>query len=116
MSEWNEERRMFTNNTYSFFIFGGQGEEELYDTMTRLAAVVPSGSEGLRCSPLFTGTRGAPTVRGDFTRIAPHNFTPGHFVRALLEGIAEEFYKFYHQMKPLIGERNHGWVWKRYPT
>ena len=87
--------------------FGNQGEEELYDTMTKLAAAVPPGSEGIRCSPLFTGTREDTMSRGNFSGITPDNFTPAHFVRALLEGIAGEFYKFYHQMQPLIDERNH---------
>jgi len=85
--------------------FGGLGDEELYDEMTRLAAAVPSGSEELRCSPLFTGTRIDPTLRGSFTGLAPHNFTPGHLARAVLEGMAEGFLTFYTQMKPLIGER-----------
>ena len=74
--------------------------------MTRLAAEVPPGSEGLRCSPLFTGTRVDPSLRGSFSGIAPDNFTPGHFARALLEGIAEVHFDFYKQMRPLIGERD----------
>lgn len=87
--------------------FGGRGDEELYDEMTRLAAEVPLGAEGLRCSPIFTGTRLDPTVRASFTGLAPHNFTPGHLTRALLEGMAEGFHRFYEEMQPLAGERTH---------
>ncbi len=87
--------------------FGGRGDEELYDRMTQLAAEVPPGAEGLRCSPIFTGTRLDPTVRASFTGLAPHNFTPGHLTRALLEGMAEGFHRFYEEMQPLAGERTH---------
>lgn len=85
--------------------FGGRGDEELYEEMNRLAAQVPPGADGLRCSPLFTGTRADPTLRGSFTGITPENLTPGHLTRALLEGMAEGFYAFYEQMRPLLGPR-----------
>jgi sugar (pentulose or hexulose) kinase len=85
--------------------FGGRGDEELYEEMNRLAAQVPPGADGLRCSPIFTGTRADPTLRGSFTGISPENLTPGHLTRALLEGMAEGFYAFYEQMRPLLGPR-----------
>ena len=85
--------------------FGGRGDEELYEEMNRLAAQVPPGADGLRCSPLFTGTRADPTLRGSLTGITPENLTPGHLTRALLEGMAEGFYAFYEQMRPLLGPR-----------
>jgi len=66
---------------------------------------VSPGADGLRCSPLFTGTRTDPTLRGSFTGITPENLTPGHLTRALLEGMAEGFYAFYEQMRPLLGSR-----------
>ena len=87
--------------------FDGNGSEELYDEMTRLAAAVPPGAEGLRCIPLFTGTRMDPKARASFSGISPRNFTPAHFARALLEGMAEGFFDFYKKMKPVIGERTH---------
>lgn len=87
--------------------FGGRGDEEMYDDMTRLAAAVPPGSEGLRCSPVFTGTRVDPATRGSFTGVGPHNLTPGHLARALLEGMATGFLGLHRQMFPLIGERTH---------
>ncbi|NLG51749.1 MAG: hypothetical protein GX552_16725 [Chloroflexi bacterium] len=86
--------------------FGGSCDGELYDRMTELAAAVPSGSDGLRCLPLFTGSRSDPQVRGAFTGISPHNLTPGHLARALLEGMAELFYGMYDQMRPVVGARD----------
>ncbi|MCC7352129.1 MAG: hypothetical protein IT330_00125 [Anaerolineae bacterium] len=87
--------------------FGGRGDEELYDEMTRLAAQVSPGCEGLRCTPTFTGTRLDPALRASFTGLAPRNFTPGHLTRALLEGMAEGFHQFHEQMQPLAGPRTH---------
>jgi len=65
-------------------------EEPVYEVMNRLVASVPTGAQGLRCEPLFTGTRENPTLRASWTGISPENFTPAHMTRALLEGIADE--------------------------
>lgn len=81
-------------------------DRELYERMNQLAAAVPAGCAGLICSPFFTGTRAAPSVRASFTGISPDNLTPGHLTRALLEGMAEAFYTFAQRMNPIIGERN----------
>jgi sugar (pentulose or hexulose) kinase len=78
---------------------------ELYDAMNRLAAQAPVGCDGLRCSPLFTGTRDAPEMRATFTGIGPTNFTPGYLARALLEGIAEGFHELYCAILPSSGAR-----------
>jgi sugar (pentulose or hexulose) kinase len=64
--------------------------ESVYDVMNRLVASVPIGAEGLRCTPLFTGTREDPQLRGSWSGVSPENFTPAHMTRALLEGIADE--------------------------
>lgn len=64
--------------------------ESVYEAMNRFVASVPIGAEGLRCKPLFTGTRENPQLRGSWTGISPENFTPAHMTRALLEGIADE--------------------------
>lgn len=85
--------------------FGGSGDEELYEKMTRLAAAVPPGSDGLDCCPVFTGTRIDSSARGRFSGISPQNLTPGHLGRALLEGLAKGFLSLYNQMRPLVGER-----------
>ena len=88
-------------------IVGCNGDEMLYDEMTRRAAVVSPGADGLRCVPLFTGSRSDPSLRASFTGITPSNFTPGHLTRALLEGMAEAFNQFYEQMRPHLGRRTH---------
>jgi sugar (pentulose or hexulose) kinase len=63
-------------------------DRPLYVVMNELADQVPRGAEGLRCEPLFTGTRANPELRAAFTGASPANFTPRHMVRALLEGMA----------------------------
>ena len=73
--------------------------------MTELATTVPAGSDGLRCEPFFTGSRTDPTLRASFSGLSPDNFTPAHFARALLEGMADGFYAFFGQMKPVVGTR-----------
>ncbi len=77
--------------------------EDLYQRMTELAATVPAGSDGLRCEPFFTGSRTDPGLRASFSGLSPDNFTPAHFARALLEGMAEGFFAFFEQMKPVVG-------------
>ncbi len=78
---------------------------DLYTRMTELATTVPAGSDGLRCEPFFTGSRTDPTLRASFSGLSPDNFTPAHFARALLEGMADGFYAFFGQMKPVVGTR-----------
>jgi len=87
-------------------LFDGASPDDLYTRMTALAAAVSPGSDGLRCAPFFTGSRVDPSLRASFTGLSPDNFTPGHFARALLEGMAEGFAHFGEQMAPVIGERS----------
>jgi sugar (pentulose or hexulose) kinase len=75
--------------------FEAKQDGELYDKMTCLASEVPSGSDGLRCEPLFTGTRLNPNSRAIWRGMGESNFSPGHMVRALLEGTAEQFKMLY---------------------
>ncbi|MHB1319826.1 MAG: sedoheptulokinase [Anaerolineae bacterium] len=86
-------------------LFDQEASIELYEKMNGLAAQVPSGSDGLRCAPLFTGTRDEPDRRASFTGIGPTNLTPGHLARALLEGIAEGFWEQYSTMLSAAGAR-----------
>ncbi|HVX10336.1 MAG TPA: FGGY family carbohydrate kinase [Pirellulales bacterium] len=78
-------------------------EAQLYDVMNRLAAAVPPGAAGLRCEPLFTGTRQQPDLRGRFTGISIDNFTPGHVTRALLEGMGAVFEGGYQEIVAALG-------------
>ena len=70
---------------------GESPPDSLFEAMNRLAAGVPRGADGLRCNPLFTGTRSQPELRGSFEGISVDNFTPAHVTRALLEGMARVF-------------------------
>ena len=78
---------------------------DLYTRMTELAATVPAGCDGLRCEPFFSGSRTDPTLRASFSGLSPDNFTPAHFARALLEGMADGFFAFFEQMKGVVGTR-----------
>jgi len=78
--------------------FGATDEADLYTEMTRLASEVPPGADGLRCEPLFTGTRLNPKSRATWHGMTESNFTPGHMARSLLEGVAEQFRILYDGM------------------
>jgi len=78
--------------------FGATGDQELYEEMNRLARAVPPGADGLNCIPLFTGSRLDPAKRASFSGISPANFTPGHFARAILEGVGEQLRLYYSDM------------------
>ncbi|MBI2301773.1 MAG: hypothetical protein HYU66_22955 [Armatimonadetes bacterium] len=71
-------------------LFGVADPGSLYAAMHRLGAAAPAGAGGLRCQPCFAGTRWQPARRGLFTGVGEDNLTPGHLVRALLEGLAVE--------------------------
>ena len=81
--------------------FSAEGDEALYDAMSRLAKRIPAGADGLRCEPLLSGTRQDPDRRGIWKGVGTANFTPGHMVRALLEGIADQFRDLYGEMEAL---------------
>ena len=70
-----------------------------YSILNRLADGVPARSDGLRCQPVFSGSRQQTDRRGVWSGISETNFTIGHFARSLLEGVVTEFDNFYHQMQ-----------------
>ncbi len=72
---------------------------DLYERLNQLATGVPPGAEGLRCEPLFAGSRQEPQRRAVWSGMSETNFTPGHLARALLEGLAAHFNRQYEQMK-----------------
>jgi len=78
--------------------FKAKGDENLYREMNRQGAKVPPGSDGLRCEPFFAGTRLDPKRRAAWHGISESNFTVGHMIRALLEGIAHHFKAMYEDM------------------
>lgn len=63
---------------------------EAFQSMDRLAAAVPPGAEGLLFHPYLQGERAPhwdPLLRGDFVGLTIGH-GPGHFARALYEGVA----------------------------
>ncbi|MEX0703004.1 MAG: FGGY family carbohydrate kinase [Planctomycetales bacterium] len=72
--------------------FGGAVDAEaIFAHFDELAEAAPEDCGGLRCEPLFRGTRQRPDVRGTFAGVDAENFTPGNAARAVLTGIAEGF-------------------------
>jgi sugar (pentulose or hexulose) kinase len=76
----------------------------LYDAMNGLAGNVARGAGGLRCEPLFSGTRRNPEKGGAFTGISAENFTPAHMTRALLEGMAAVFLRGRREIETVLGK------------
>ncbi len=74
--------------------FSGQD----YDVLTALASAIPPGSDLLEWAPYLLGERTPhldPTVRAAFTGISTIH-TAGHFVRAVLEGVAYSLKDTFH--------------------
>lgn len=74
----------------TFFRRPGEEGGPVFDHMDRLAAEVRPGAEGLFFHPYLNGERSPhwdPLLRADFVG-AGFNHGPGHFVRALYEGVA----------------------------
>jgi sugar (pentulose or hexulose) kinase len=82
-------------------LFSAKIPEPLYPTMNRLAADVPSGADGLRCEPYFTGTRLQPELRASWTGVSSVNFTPGHWIKALLEGLGRSLHSGYGSIQEI---------------
>ena len=52
----------------------------------------------LKVSPLFSGTREEPQLRGAITQIAMDNFTPEQLALGFLKGMAAQLYGYYEDM------------------
>ncbi|GAB4248490.1 MAG: xylulokinase [Candidatus Methylacidiphilales bacterium] len=61
-----------------------------HDQLTKLAAAVPPGADGLMLLPYFNGERvpDLPTGKGVWFGATSRNMTPGHMARAAMEGAA----------------------------
>jgi sedoheptulokinase len=91
----------------------GDSVRELYGAMERTAEKLLFGEGGtaggsLKINKLdictkFNGTRDNPLLRGSISNIGIDNFTPGHFIAGVLEGIAGELYERYEDMLPSLG-------------
>jgi sugar (pentulose or hexulose) kinase len=73
------------------------------DWLVEQAQGVWPGCQGLRCEPFFHGTRRDPERRGAFTGVTARNFTPGHFARAILEGMARTFDESRRHLEAVAG-------------
>jgi sugar (pentulose or hexulose) kinase len=87
-------------------VFQVDSASAVYETLNRLAAAVPRGCDGLVCDPHFSGSRSDPNRRGAFHGVTPQNLTPGHFARAVLEGMAHSLAEGYRSI-PGSGKRPH---------
>jgi sugar (pentulose or hexulose) kinase len=85
-------------------VYGLAPGASAFDAMNHLAGKVPTGADGLRCEPFFTGTRLQPELRASWTGMTAANFTPGHMARALLEGMARTFASSHQVIRNLHGE------------
>jgi len=79
-------------------VFQVDAASAVYETLNRLAAAVPRGCDGLVCDPHFSGRRADPSRRGAFRGVTPQNLTPGHFARAVLEGMAHSLAEGYRSI------------------
>ncbi len=84
-------------------MFQAESSGPLYEPLNQLAASVPPGADGLRCDPLFAGTRLDPSVRGSLTGLSPQNFTARHLARAVLEGMARSLRDGYAAVERITG-------------
>lgn len=64
--------------------------------------VLAEKPSALVCKPLFFGQRNNPAETGFFANINQHNFTTADFCRAVLEGIVEELYGYYTDIRRQI--------------
>lgn len=85
-------------------MYGQDSAVPLYEQMNQLAASAPAGADGMRCDPLFAGTRSDPTVRGTLTGLSPQNFTARHLARAVLEGMARSLHDGYSAIVGITGQ------------
>jgi len=78
-------------------------EADLYDEMTRLAASVPLGSDGLFFSPHLGGRicPATPEMRGAWTGFS-WGHTQAHFARSVLESVAYEYAYYLNILRELI--------------
>ncbi|MBQ2955559.1 MAG: hypothetical protein IJE08_03770 [Clostridia bacterium] len=73
----------------------------LYERMNALALTAPE--HPLTADARFCGTRANPALRGSITGLGEDNFTPHHFIHAVLTGMAEELHGYYLSMSSASG-------------
>jgi sugar (pentulose or hexulose) kinase len=83
--------------------FGATADAPLFARLTELARAASPGAGGLRCQPLFTGTRADPSRRASFRNVDGANFTPANMARSLLEGMARVFHDGFTAIRAASG-------------
>ncbi len=74
----------------------------LYEIMNKLAIDYPNLENKLEISTQFSGTRAEPGQRAVISNLGVDNFTPGHFIAGVLEGVARELHDLYKIMSAEI--------------
>ena len=72
-----------------------------YDIMDKILRTA-QGEDKLQVGTTFQGTRIDPGLLGSIEGIREENFTPAALIRGVLEGMAQELYDMYCEMKPWI--------------
>lgn len=85
-------------------IMAGVGDQPFYAVMNALLeADVPSDPLNVRTQ--FCGTRLNPELRGSIGNIGAHNFTPRHLVHGIINGMVQELYEQFEQIRSLAGKK-----------
>ena len=80
----------------------GQQAESAYPAMAKWLETAENLTDPLIVDTLFNGTRRQPRLRGSITRIGLDNLTPAHLCDGVLNGMAQELYSMYTQMRPCL--------------
>ena len=79
----------------------GMEDRAQYEIMDKILRTV-QGEDKLQVRTTFQGTRTDPGLLGSIEGIREENFTPAALIRGVLEGMAQELYDMYCEMKPWI--------------
>ena len=79
----------------------GMEDRAQYEIMDKILRTV-QGEDKLQVRTTFQGTRTDPGRLGSIEGIREENFTPAALIRGVLEGMAQELYDMYCEMKPWI--------------
>ena len=77
--------------------------QNLYESMNHLAMQHLEDENKLKIDTRFAGTRQEPLVRGEIQNLGTDNFTPGHMIAGVLEGIVRELKDSYRSMQNAAG-------------
>lgn len=81
----------------------GEPCNSAYPAIDRYLAQGSRPENPLKVSTLFCGTRDNPALRGSVENLGTDNFTPGHFIWGVLEGMAGELRAMY---RPADGQKH----------